>query len=426
MKKAIFSIKSGKNLARFCSLFMFYGSVLCAGIIFFPSVSDAGDEATLKSVRQDIASKQRIVTQQQRERGILLEQLKTQEGEIASASRLLHDTQKKMTESGRQITALNVAVSKLERQQMKEKQELAVQLDAAFRMGRQGEIQSLLEGEDRQRDHRLQIYYGYLNQARQKTLTRLQQTQQQLTVRKQDLQTRLASQHKLLEQQKSQRAKLERARDARKKTLVQLESSIQQGQQQLAGLRQNEVRLRDSIARARAADREKAEREAREAQRLRLRQQESDRTGSRYKPTENERSLMARTGGLGRPQKQYSWPVQGSLLHQYAEIIQGELRWKGIVIKTAAGTEIKAIADGRVILVDWLQGYGLVMVIEHGKGDMSLYGYNESALVNVGDLVHAGQPVVLAGDSGGQGQSALYFEIRRQGQAVNPLSWLKK
>jgi murein hydrolase activator len=95
-----------------------------------------------------------------------------------------------------------------------------------------------------------------------------------------------------------------------------------------------------------------------------------------------------------------------------------------MVIEAREGSEVKAIADGRVLLADWLQGYGLVVVIEHGKGDMSLYGYNQSALVNVGAQVRAGQPIALVGTSGGQGTPSLYFEIRRQGQAVNPLPWL--
>ncbi len=110
--------------------------------------------------------------------------------------------------------------------------------------------------------------------------------------------------------------------------------------------------------------------------------------------------------------------------NRYGEQLQGELRWKGMVIGASEGTEVKAIADGRVILADWLQGYGLVVVVEHGKGDMSLYGYNQSALVSVGSQVRAGQPIALVGSSGGQGRPSLYFEIRRQGQAVNPQPWL--
>lgn len=133
---------------------------------------------------------------------------------------------------------------------------------------------------------------------------------------------------------------------------------------------------------------------------------------------------MSRTGGLGRPAGQAIWPVRGPLLHRFGDSISGELRWKGMVIGAPEGTQVKAVADGRVLLADWLQGYGLVVVVEHGKGDMSLYGYNQSALVNVGDQVKAGQPVALVGNSGGQERPGLYFEIRRQGRTVNPQPWL--
>lgn len=193
-------------------------------------------------------------------------------------------------------------------------------------------------------------------------------------------------------------------------------------------LRQNETRMRDKIARAEREARARAEREAREAakvrEQMRAKEQQAKKTGTSYKPSEADRSLIARTGGLGRPSGQAMWPVRGRTLHSFGEQLQGELRWKGMVISAAEGSEVKAIADGRVLLADWLQGYGLVVVVEHGKGDMSLYGYNQSALVNVGAQVRAGQPIALVGTSGGQGTPSLYFEIRRQGQAVNPLPWL--
>ena len=153
-------------------------------------------------------------------------------------------------------------------------------------------------------------------------------------------------------------------------------------------LRQNEARMRDKIARAEREARARAEREAREAakvrEQVRIKEQQAKKTGTTYKPSEADRSLMARTGGLGRPAGQLMWPVRGRTLHGFGEQQQGELRWKGMVIEAREGSEVKAVADGRVLLADWLQGYGLMVVVEHGKGDMSVYGYNQSALVNVG------------------------------------------
>ena len=131
---------------------------------------------------------------------------------------------------------------------------------------------------------------------------------------------------------------------------------------------------------------------------MRIKEQQAKKTGTTYKPSEADRSLMARTGGLGRPAGQLMWPVRGRTLHGFGEQQQGELRWKGMVIEAREGSEVKAV--------------------------MSVYGYNQSALVNVGAQVRAGQPIALVGTSGGQGTPSLYFEIRRQGQAVNPLPWL--
>ena len=384
----------------------------------------ADDRSPLQSIQAAIAAKERAVRQQQQQRATLLAQLKAQEQAIAAAARQLRETQNSLAQLNAQIAEMNASIAKLEKQRAAQERNLAAQLDAAFRQGEHTGIQLILSGEESQRGQRLQAYFGYLNQARQETIAELKQTREEVAAQKTELEEKQSEQQTLLYEQKAQQAKLEAARNERQKTISGLESSIQAGQQQLGELRANESRLRSSIARAEAAAKARAEREAREAEAVRNRQQEATRKGTTYKPSESERSLMARTGGLGAPRGQAFWPVRGTTLHRYGEQLQGELRWKGMVISAAEGTEVKAIADGRVILADWLQGYGLVVVVEHGKGDMSLYGYNQSALVSVGTQVRAGQPIALVGNSGGQGRPSLYFEIRRQGQAVNPLPWL--
>ncbi|PLK77551.1 murein hydrolase activator EnvC, partial [Klebsiella pneumoniae] len=364
------------------------------------------------------------IKQQQQQRASLLAQLKAQEEAIAAAARKLRETQDSLNQLNKQIDEMNAALAKLERQRASQERNLAAQLDAAFRQGPHTGIQMVLSGEEGQRNQRMQVYFSYFNQARQETIAELKKTREEMAVQKSMLEEKQSQQQTLVYEQKAQQAKLEQARNERKKTLSGLESSIQQGQQQLSELRANESRLRGRIAQAEAAAKARADREARDAQAVRDRQQEASRKGTTYKPTESERSLMSRTGGLGSPRGQAFWPVRGPLLHRYGEQLQGELRWKGMVIAASEGTEVRAIADGRVILADWLQGYGLVVVVEHGKGDMSLYGYNQSALVSVGTQVRAGQPIALVGSSGGQGRPSLYFEIRRQGQAVNPQPWL--
>jgi septal ring factor EnvC (AmiA/AmiB activator) len=422
--KAIFSITWAVKTKLFSVRPMMYASVLSAGVLLCPSISHADDRAELKSIQQNIATQERAVRQQQQQRSTLLAQLQAQEKAIAEASRKLRDTQNTLADLNRQIDTMNASLAKLQKQQASQERNLAAQLDASFRQGQHTGIQLILSGEESQRGQRLQAYFGYLNAARQETIEGLKQTKAEVAEQKESLESKQTEQQTLLYEQQAQQTKLESARNERKKTLSTLESSLQQDQQKLSEMRQNQSRLQGQIARAEAAAKARAEKEAREAEQVKTRQKEATSKGSTYKPTESERSLISRTGGLGAPRGQAFWPVRGSILHRYGEQLQGELRWKGIVIAAGEGTEVKAIADGRVILADWLQGYGLVVVVEHGKGDMSLYGYNQSALVNVGTQVRAGQAIALVGNSGGQGRPSLYFEIRRQGQAVNPQPWL--
>lgn len=414
-----------------------YASVFYAGVLLLPLSSHAADapaaktadnKTQLKTIQQDIAEKEKSVQQQKQQRSALLDQLKQQENTIAQASRSLRETQGTLTELDKDISSLTASISKLQTQQSQQQNLLSKQLDAAFKQGQHSGLQLILSGEESQRSERILAYFSYLNEARQKSIEELKQTRTDLSVEKKTLEQKKNQQKVLLDEQKAQQQKLEEARTARKKTLTSLEASLEKDQQGLAELKLNESRLRDQIAKAEREAKARAEREAKEAARVRkqvkAKEQQAKKTGSSYKPSESERSLMARTGGLGRPGGQAVWPVRGNVTHRFGEALQGELRWKGMVISAPEGSEVKAIADGRVLLADWLQGYGLVVVVEHGKGDMSLYGYNQSALVNVGAQVKAGQPIALVGTSGGQGEPSLYFEIRRQGQAVNPQPWL--
>ncbi len=405
-------------------------SLLCAGAIYasaqlfsLPLYAE-NNKQQLDSVLQDIAEKEQNVKRQQKQREGLQSQLQEQEKTIAQSSLALRKTQSALKTLSGEIGALNVNIKRLQKQQNAQQEQLAKQLDAAFRLGKSSELQLILESEESQRSERILAYYGYLNESRQKTIGQLKETQTDLAEEKSRLQQKQTEQKNLLGEQKSQQEQLELARQARQKTLSELDASIQADQQKLAELKKNEARLRDQIAKAEREAKARAEREQREAEKLRARQQQAQKSGSVYKPTEEERALMARTGGLGRPAGQALWPVKGRVSHSFGEALQGELRWKGMVINAPEGSEVRAIADGRVLLADWLQGYGLVVVVEHGKSDMSLYGYNQSALVSVGSQVKAGQPIALVGTSGGQGEPSLYFEIRRQGKAVNPRPWL--
>lgn len=386
------------------------------------------NKGQLHDLLKSIAEKEKSVKEQQAKRSNLLEQLKQQEQSISAAGRSLHETQNQLKQLDKEIVSLNSNIKQLQTKKVQQEKMLADQLDAAFRLGKHQGLTLMFKGEEGQREERILAYYSYLNQAREKTIVALEETTKELQQQRQLEQKKQAEQKSTLTRQQQEKRKLDNVQASRQKTLSALESTLKEDQKNLAVLKQNEARLRDKIARAEREAKARAEREAKEAARIRaqvaVKERQAKQKGATYKPSESERSLMSRTGGLGRPAGQAMWPVRGSLLHNYGDVISSELRWKGMVIAANEGTQVKAIADGRVLLADWLQGYGLVVVVEHGKGDMSLYGYNQSALVNVGQEVRAGQPIALVGSSGGQERPSLYFEIRRQGKTVNPRPWL--
>jgi len=417
---------SGKKRPLPARLSILSFSLLCAGVLLLPAAARSADDSKsqLKSIQQNIAEKEKSVKAQKLARSKLLDQLQSQEKVIAQASRQLRETRNSLNALNGEISQLTASIARLEKQQAQQEALLAQQLDAAFRQGQHNGVQLLLGGEESQRSERILAYFGYLNDARRQSIDALQKTRQTLGAQKTSLEQKQQQQKNLLTQQQGQQEKLQQASAARKKTLSALENALEKDQADLVEMRQNESRLQDKIARAEREARERAAREAREAEKVRQRQAQAKAKGSTYQPTQSERELVARTGGLGRAGGQALWPVRGRIEHRFGEQLQGELRWKGLVIDAPEGAEVKAIADGRVLMADWLQGYGLVVVLEHGKGDMSLYGYNQSALVSVGAQVKAGQPIALVGTSGGRGTPSLYFEIRRQGQAVNPLPWL--
>ena len=122
-----------------------------------------------------------------------------------------------------------------------------------------------------------------------------------------------------------------------------------------------------------------------------------------------------------------TWPVAGEVLHDYGTSRgSGPLKWNGVVLAAPRGREVRAVYHGRVIFADWLAGMGLLVVVDHGENFMTLYGYNETVLKSPGDWVAPGDAIATVGDSGGQSQASLYFEVRQGTRPVNPRQWVSR
>ena len=287
---------------------------------------------------------------------------------------------------------MQTQIDALRQQATRQQQLLATTLRGIYLNGRHDLLKMLLNLEQIGELERQLRNYQYLADARveqihqlKQTLTRLAEQQQQHALQQQQLQ-------QLLQQQQHQRQQLQAAISKRQQAHKQLLGLLKNRMQRISRLRRQEQQLNETIRQL-------------QRQQARLQQQQK---------------------GLKALKRRLPWPLKGPLLHRYGSRKTGQLRWKGLLIGGRIGQSVQSIADGEVLFADWLKGYGLLMIIDHGKGYMSLYGHNQALLKQPGEHVEAGEPIALVGQSGAQDRPALYFEIRHQGKPLNPLKWLKR
>ncbi|TDQ57654.1 septal ring factor EnvC (AmiA/AmiB activator) [Mesocricetibacter intestinalis] len=386
--------------------------------IAFSALSAYG--ADLSQIQQQIKRQEQKIVEQQREKNKLQSALKQQENKINDVLGELRQTESELKETRKLIAETERQIKQLKQQEQRQKKLLAQQLDNIYRSGNPSSVIEHLLSDNSTQAERMKVYYAHMNRARAELIQDLKNTRAQLSAQKETMSSQQKAQQEQLSSRKKQQQELQKVQNERSYTLSRINKTLERDQSRLDSLKANENALRQEIQRAAqaAAAQERQEREAY----ARKKEAEEKKNNKPYQPTAQEQQRLRSGSGLSG---KYAYPTAGKVINRFGAVQAGEVRWKGILISAAAGTPVKAISDGRVILSSWLQGYGLVVVIDHGKGDMSLYGYNRAVRVKAGDQVRAGQTIAEVGSSGGQGRSALYFEIRRQGNAVNPQNWLR-
>ncbi|OLQ78862.1 peptidase M23 [Photobacterium proteolyticum] len=371
-------------------------SALCTGALLcltFSQPSLASNQNQLEGVKKEISRQQDQLSTKQKKINTLQQSLKQQELAIAATAQKIHKADNQLKQLDRSISKLQQEQQRLQQQQLGQQEMLKELLSTQYRQGKNSQLASLLSGEDSTELDRMSIYAERLSEARAKTLDELAATTTELQLKAHQLTQQRQQQKTLLTQLKTEKSTLENEQRQRHKTVRTIRGQLKSDSQYLSELKSNEQRLVKEIAKAKAA--------AEAARRVPM-------------------------DGLARHKGKLPWPVTGAILHHYDTPQQGELRWKGMVIGKATGSQVKAVYSGKIVFADWLRGYGLMLVIDHGKGDMSFYGYNQTLLKKVGDVVQANEAIALVGDSGGQERSGLYFEIRRKGNPTNPKGWLKR
>lgn len=397
-----------------------FTALLMCGALPFANQANAAD---LNQIQQQIKQQESKIAEQKRAQAKLQSTLKSQENKINSVAGELRETEMSLKEIRKQIADTDKQIKQLEKQERVQKAKLAKQMDAIYRSGLNPSVLEQMLSQDAQKAARMKVYYQHLNEVRIEMIENLKRTQENLAEQKEAILGQQKNHREQLSTQKKQQQELEKVQRERQSTLNDLNKNLAKDQNKLDTLKANEAALRQQIQRAEQAAREQEKRD-REALAQR-KQAEEKRTAKPYQPTAQERQLINSTSGLGAAKKQYASPVAGKTLYPFGSTQAGEVRWKGMVISAQAGAPVKAIANGRVILADRLNGYGYMVIIKHGDSDLSLYGFNQAVFVKQNQLVSAGQTIAQVGNTGEVSRPALYFGISRKGVPVNPAGWVK-
>lgn len=382
----------------------------------------------LSKIQQEIQQQKNKIAEQKQKRDSLQSVLRSQEIEMGNVSTSLKRTELTLNETRQAIARTEQEIKRLEKQEIQQKEKLKIQLDSAYRSGIHPSILARLLSEDAKDAERMEAYYEHINQVRIDAISDLRRTQEELKARRDELQGQQKGQQTQLNDQKKQEKELQKVKSERERTILAIDKTLDKEQSRLEALKANEAALRNQLYQAESeASLQAKEQEKRALEKL----EKTTSSEQKRKATEKEKQEIREQvrqevkAGSGLGSGKYAMPVAGKVVTRYGTHLMGELKWSGIVIQAPAGTAVKAITGGRVILAGWLDGYGQMVVIDHGNGDMSLYGYNQSLAVRKGAKVVQGQVIAAVGNSGGQSRAALYFEIRRKGQAMNPMRWLQ-
>lgn len=384
-------------------------------------------ERRLERVRKelrDVAAERRRLEGQ---RGEAARDLRAADEQVSTSARALRDTRIKLAEEQIALETLQARRVELESTVEARRAELAALVRAAYTVGDEAALKLML-AQDRVADAgRLLTYHRYLQQQRSTRISELRAEAAELDGIEAAIHDRRAALEAAQVEQRAQLAKVETDRSQRAEAVKGIESrfSDRSAREKALGrdarsLERVLTQLREAARRAEAERRAAAaaarEREAREAR-------EATAAGRPRPPprppTQVARTTAPQVGGLG-------WPVSGSLLTAYGGKLPDGRSSTGILIGAPAGTAVKAVADGTVVFAEWMTGYGMLLIVDHGNGYMSLYAHNDGLLKSVGNTVRRGDTVSSVGSSGGQGRSGLYFELRQNGAPVNPTTWLQR
>lgn len=333
----------------------------------------------------------------------------------------------------KQLKKLRVELNALQRKQKQQQAMIGEHILQAYQIGNQSAAQVFFQQQSPETIDRQLSYLDYINQARAQRVRDYAATVEQKSAVSQSIKEKQATLETNRQQLAKQQDELSTLQQQRQQQLAKLSSNIQGNEQRIKVLNADSAALQQLLKEVSRVMAEQAKREAQQRARELAEQQRTEsqspeqQTSTKPRKTPSNDSRAMPGGDFAGARGRLPWPVNGQQHFRFGKNRPGsDVSWQGVTIRAKAGQPVQAIYAGRVIFSDWFQGQGLLMIVDHGDGYMSLYGHNESLLQDAGSWVSAGETIATVGNSGGQSMAALYFEIRHNGAPSDPNKWCSK
>lgn len=360
----------------------------------------AQKQEDMTKLQKDIEALQAELKEVQGERSSLQKAVEKSETQINDLQKKADKIKQEMQQQNQQLQEMNNKRSSLERQQQQQKAQLAEQVRASYKLGQTSEVKVLLNQESPDALARMMKYHSYFMAAQNAKLDSYRATIAEIDQLTPQIQQKADQLAQLQSEFDGQRDQLKKIHGQRQAALAKANANLKDKQQELKQLQRDRDRLQALMNRVTRSVAGAAKSPA-------------------YVPLPSAGAkFTSRKGRL-------PWPTQGTMTHRFGSArIAGQMNWSGAYISAPQGTPVVAVHYGRVVFADYFGGHGLLIIVDHGEGYMSLYAHNQVLLKKAGELVKAGEAIAKVGSSGGQADNGLYFEIRYQGKPVNPDSWL--
>jgi septal ring factor EnvC (AmiA/AmiB activator) len=417
-------------------------------------------ETERAALRQKLDALKRDINRIEAAKDQATDALAYSEAAISDANRSLRELAEERKHTAARLNVLSKEQAELTTTVDAQHRKMAELLRKQYVNGNDDRIKLLLSGDNPSRISRDLLYLGYVSQAQAKSIEMLRTNLQAVEKNKADTQNAQDELDEIAQEERTQKALLEKEKAKRMTLLSQLSNTlatqrkqagnIQRDEQRLGSLVDKLAKLIDQQRKAEAAEARRRQQQAARARAEREKQQalaknRSKRTSSeeRNKPNgiENDKNpskLLARNEltpeadvqsdvfatSFSTLRGKLRLPVRGELVAKYGSKRGDGASWKGLFIRAEEGAEVKAVAAGRVVFAEWLRGFGNLIIVDHGSQYMTIYGNNQAILKRAGDAIKAGDVIANAGNTGGNEQSGLYFEMRHQGRAFDPLGWV--